>query len=156
YDRLWTTQRASDRPRGWHRTGDVGHLDGRGRLWVEGRLAHVVSTAAGPVPPYPVEERVRALPRLADVAVVGVGPAGAQQVVVVVVPEPRSGPVGRLTGSPSGSGRLAPAQLAALVREAAGLPVAAVLVRDWLPVDVRHASKVDRGALARWANGVLH
>ena len=27
---------------GWHRTGDVGHLDAEGRLWVEGRLVHVI------------------------------------------------------------------------------------------------------------------
>jgi hypothetical protein len=30
-----------------------------------------------------------------------------------------------------------------------------VLVRADLPVDIRHASKVDRAALARWADGVL-
>jgi olefin beta-lactone synthetase len=156
YDRLWTTQQASDRPHGWHRTGDVGHLDGRGRLWVEGRLAHVVTTPSGPVTPYAVEERLRSLPGVADVAVVGVGPAGTQQVVTVVVPAERGGPVARLTGSAAGSARLADADLAGAVRQAAGVPVAAVLVRDWLPVDVRHASKVDRGAVSRWAEGVLH
>src|SRR5690606_3199878 len=59
YDRLWTTQRASHRPAGWHRTGDVGHLDDRGHLWVEGRLAHVLTTPGGPVTPYPVEQRLR-------------------------------------------------------------------------------------------------
>ena len=86
YDRLWTYQQASDRPRGWHRTGDVGHLDAQGRLWVEGRLAHVLTTPLGPVTPYAVEERLRASAApLADVAAVGVGPAGTQQVVVVVV-----------------------------------------------------------------------
>ncbi len=158
YDRLWTTQCASDRPHGWHRTGDVGHLDGQGRLWVEGRLAHVVTTADGPVTPYSVEERLRRLSGvpLADVAVVGVGPASTQQVVVVVVPQARAGRRARVTGSPAGPGRIAPARIAQAVREAAGVPVAAVLVRDWLPVDVRHASKVDRAALSRWAEGVLH
>lgn len=156
YDRLWTFQEASDRPREWHRTGDVGHLDRQGRLWVEGRLAHVLSTPAGPVTPYAVEERLRDLPGVADVAVVGVGPTGTQQVVVVVVPTRRGGPLARLTGAPHGARVLAPAELSDAVRAAAGVPVAAVLVRDWLPVDVRHASKVDRGELARWAAGVLH
>ncbi len=157
YDRLWTYQQASDRPRGWHRTGDVGHLDAEGRLWVEGRLAHVLTTPPGPVTPYAVEERLRASATpLADVAVVGVGPAGTQQVVVVVVPPGRGGPAARLTGSPGGSAVLAPPAVAGAVRAAAGVPVAAVLVRDWLPVDVRHASKVDRSELARWAEGVLH
>ena len=27
YDRLWVTEQASRRNPGWHRTGDVGHLD---------------------------------------------------------------------------------------------------------------------------------
>ncbi|MGD8199549.1 alpha/beta fold hydrolase [Ornithinimicrobium sp. W1679] len=156
YDRLWATQRASARPAGWHRTGDVGHLDEERRLWVEGRLAHVVRTADGPVTPYPVENRVREVPGVHDVAVVGVGPAGTQQVVVVVVPPGRAGPRARWSGAPGGARRIAPPAVAAAVRERAGVPVAAVLVRDWLPVDVRHASKIDRTAVASWAEGTLH
>jgi hypothetical protein len=41
------------------------------------------------------------------------------------------------------------------VRAAAGTEVAAVLVTDRLPVDVRHQSKVDRTAVARRAARVL-
>ncbi|WP_022924461.1 alpha/beta fold hydrolase [Serinicoccus marinus] len=156
YDRRWAAQEHSDRPTGWHRTGDVGHLDEDGRLWVEGRLAHVLTTADGPVTPYPVEDRVREVPGLVDVAVVGVGPIGAQLVVLVLVPGHRGGPLARVTGAAAGAGALAGPDLAARARAAAGVPVAAVLVRDWLPVDVRHASKVDRGALADWAEGILH
>ncbi|MFK5582039.1 alpha/beta fold hydrolase [Serinicoccus sp. LYQ131] len=156
YDRQWAAQARSERPAGWHRTGDVGQLDGDGRLWVQGRLAHVIDTADGPLTPYPVENRVRRLPGVADVAAVGIGPAGARLVVLVLVPEARGGWSTRLRGAAPGAGALAPADLAAAAREAAETPVAAVLVRDWLPVDVRHASKVDRTALARWAEGVLH
>ena len=36
------------------------------------------------------------------------------------------------------------------------MPVAAVLRKDWLPVDIRHAAKVDRTELARWATALLH
>ena len=39
----------------WHRSGDVGNIDQDGRLWIEGRTAHVITTAAGPVTPVPVE-----------------------------------------------------------------------------------------------------
>ncbi|WP_343912233.1 alpha/beta fold hydrolase [Ornithinicoccus hortensis] len=152
YDRLWGTQQASERPAGWHRTGDVGELDDRGRLWVQGRLVHVVSTPDGPVTPYAVEHRIERLDGVSAAAVVGVGPRGTQQVVAVVVPEERiASGLRRLGGTP-----LAGADLAARVRETAGVPVAAVLLRDWLPVDVRHASKVDRGALAVWATRLLH
>ena len=55
YDRRWATQHRADSPRGWHRTGDVGHFDEQGRLWVEGRLAHVLVTADGPVTPVAAE-----------------------------------------------------------------------------------------------------
>jgi len=58
----------------------------------------------------------------------------------------------------SGSARrvsLAPAELAADVRRAAVLPLAAVLVVPTLPTDIRHNSKIDRTRLAAWATGVL-
>lgn len=146
YDRRWGSQRASERPAGWHRTGDVGVLAGDGSLRVHGRLAHVLTTAAGPVAPYPVETRIERLPAVSRAALVGVGPSGTQQAVAVVV-----APGARRRGTP-----LAPPDLAGAVRAAAGVPLAAVLVRDWVPVDVRHASKVDRTALARWATRQLH
>ena len=141
YDRLWATESASriDGP-DWHRTGDVGHLDADGRLWVEGRLTHVVTTDSGPVTPVGVELRVEALPVVRAAGCVGVGPAGSQVVVVVVVPD---SPVRRLS--------LADQQTAAAVRGAAGVDVAAVLAIDELPVDIRHNSKIDRAALGRLA-----
>ncbi|MET1004972.1 MAG: hydrolase, partial [Propionibacteriaceae bacterium] len=148
YDRLWAVERQSSRDAGWHRTGDVGHLDDAGRLWVEGRLVHVVTTADGVLTPVGVEQRVEELAAVQAAAVVGVGPAGTQQVVVVVVP----------AAGPSKSRRrdvLADADLAASVRSVAGRPVAAVLQLDALPVDIRHASKVDRARVGRWADRVL-
>ena len=66
YDALWLTERLSSRDPGWHRTGDVGHLDTEGRLWVEGRLPHVVTTAHGAVTPVGVEQRVERLPGVRD------------------------------------------------------------------------------------------
>jgi acyl-CoA synthetase (AMP-forming)/AMP-acid ligase II/pimeloyl-ACP methyl ester carboxylesterase len=147
YDALWATERASSRDRGWHRTGDVGHLDGEGRLWIEGRLPHVVTTAAGVVTPVGVEQRVEALAAVSAAAAVGIGPAGAQVVVVVVVP---------VSGAPRRSATaLAGPGLADAVRGAAGLDVAAVLVAGRLPVDIRHQSKVDRREVARRAADLL-
>jgi acyl-coenzyme A synthetase/AMP-(fatty) acid ligase/pimeloyl-ACP methyl ester carboxylesterase len=146
YDQLWATESATSRDAGWHRTGDVGHLDDKGMLWVEGRTAHVITTAARPVTPVGVEQRVEAVDGVTAAAVVGVGPRGAQQVVVVVVsdaPPQRPAP------------RLAPEPLADAVRAAAGVEVAAVLRAARLPVDIRHASKVDRSRVGRWAERVL-
>ena len=145
YDRLWAVEQESSRNPGWHRSGDVGHFDDEGRLWVEGRLVHVVITADGPVTPVGVEQRIESLDEVRAAAVAGVGPRGTQQVVAVVVPT-----------RPTRSRRpLAEPALAAAVRAASPVPLAAVLVRDALPVDIRHASKVDRTRLSRWAERLL-
>jgi acyl-coenzyme A synthetase/AMP-(fatty) acid ligase/pimeloyl-ACP methyl ester carboxylesterase len=140
YDALWATERMSSRNPGWHRTGDVGYLDDQGRLWVQGRTVHVLTTPGGVITPVGVEQRVEALSNVDSAALVGVGPVGTQQVVVVV------------TGA---GGPLAEGPLTAAVREVAGVAVTAVLVRKNLPVDIRHNSKIDRVAVARWASGVL-
>jgi len=147
YDRLWRTDRVSrlgvDDPRG-HRTGDVGHLDAAGQLWIEGRLQHVVTTADGVLTPVGPEQRIEAVDGVRRAGVAGTGPTGTQQVVAVVETEPAV----RRPG-------LAEPGLAAAVRAAAGVPVAAVLVVPVLPTDIRHNSKVDRARLARWATDVL-
>ena len=148
YDRLWLTDMASRRgtPAGarWHRTGDVGHLDAAGRLWVEGRVAHVVVTAEGVVTPVAAEQALERLDEVARAALVGVGPVGIQQLVAIV----ETRPAGRRV-------RLADPGLAARARTATGLPLAAVLVVPRLPTDIRHNSKIDRSHLSRWAAGVL-
>jgi olefin beta-lactone synthetase len=143
YDRLWATERRSSRNPGWHRTGDVGHLDSAGRLWVEGRLVHVITTADGPLTPVGLEQRIEAGSPVTGAAVVGVGPRGTQQVVAVVVPD-----------SPASVG-LAAQELSAAVRAAAAVRLAAVLAIEALPVDIRHSAKIDRQRLARWAERLL-
>jgi acyl-coenzyme A synthetase/AMP-(fatty) acid ligase len=145
YDRLWMTENEASQPAGWHRSGDVGHIDDDGRLWIEGRIGHIVTTAAGPVTPVGIEHAVSELSGIAQAAVVGVGPSGTQQVVVVAVPT-----VHRRRAD------LADEDLADRVRARAGdVDVAAVLVVPSLPVDKRHNSKIDRTRVARWAAGVL-
>jgi len=157
YDAMWALERAASRDPGWHRTGDIGHLDADGRLWIEGRLQHVVATASGAVTPVGIEQRVERVPGVAAAAAVGVGPAGAQVVVVVVVPsgiDPAAS--GRRRPARRGARlRLADTDRADAVRAAAGVDVAAVLVAGRLPVDVRHQSKVDRSEVARRAARVL-
>ncbi len=148
YSRLWLTDRAARRGavagERWHRSGDVGHFDSSGRLWIEGRLPHVIATASGVLTPVGPEQRIEGVAEIARAAVVGIGPAGTQQVVAVVETIP---PAHRVT--------LATPGLAAAVREAAGLHLAAVLVVPHLPTDIRHNSKIDRSRLSRWADTVL-
>jgi olefin beta-lactone synthetase len=148
YDRLWITQELSASIPGWHRSGDVGHLDDTGRLWVEGRLGHILTTAAGVRTPVAGEQAAETVPAVARAAVVGVGPAGTQAAVAIVETVPAAKKPG-----------LAPAGLAADVRAAvsrdAGLDLAAVLVIPHMPTDIRHNSKIDRTALAAWASRLL-
>jgi olefin beta-lactone synthetase len=144
YHGLWAVQRAARPGDGaWHRSGDVGHLDDEGRLWVEGRSVHVVHSASGPLTPVPVERAVERALGLQRVAAVGVGPVGSQQLVVVLeLPE-------LATDGP------APADLAALARHSSELPISSVLAARALPVDIRHNAKIDRTAVAAWATELL-
>lgn len=148
YDRLWLTDRAAElnTPEGgrWHRTGDVGHLDAEGRLWVEGRLPHVLVTAEGPVAPVGPEQQIEGAAQVRRGAIVGIGPHGLQQAVAVVETVPAAGRPG-----------LATPELAAEVRRRTHLPLVAVLTVPQLPTDIRHNSKIDRTRLSRWAEQTL-
>lgn len=146
YVGLWGVERSARPDRGdgerWHRSGDVGHLDTSGRLWVEGRAVHTIDTSAGVVTSVPVERLVERGLDLARVAAVGIGPAGRQQLVVVIE-------------DVSGTDGLASTELTASVRAAVAEPVAAVLTLRSMPVDIRHNAKIDRGAVAKWASDLL-
>ncbi|MGB0112173.1 MAG: alpha/beta fold hydrolase [Ilumatobacteraceae bacterium] len=146
YDGLWGTQRAA-RPRAedddvWHRSGDVGHIDMQGRLWVEGRVVHVIQTVDGPVTSVPIERVVERTLGLGRCAVVGVGPVGRQQIVVVI--EDAEGPDGVVDQVTINR-----------VRQAVDTPIASVLSARELPVDIRHNAKIDRVEVARWASAML-
>jgi hypothetical protein len=103
----------------------------------------VISTTDGPLTPVGAEQRIEAEAPVTGTALVGVGPQGTQQPVAVVVPSVRARP------------GLADDELTRAVRAAAGVRLAAVLTVQSLPVDIRHAAKIDRSRLARWADGVL-
>lgn len=148
YDTLWATERASSLDPGWHRTGDVGHLDAAGLLWVEGRLPHVITTVVGPVTPVGIEQRVERLPGVRMAAAVGIGPRGTQVVAVVVVPAADEPVTSRRRPRSDSRLHVADLSLAEGVRAAAGTEVAAVLTSAALPVDIRHASKIDRQQVA--------
>ncbi|MDG2027643.1 MAG: alpha/beta fold hydrolase [Acidimicrobiales bacterium] len=142
YDRLWAIQNHTRRD-GWHRTGDVGHIDRDGRLWVEGRTSHLILSADGPVTPVGIEHRAELVDGVHQAAAVGVGPAGTQQLVLVISTTERS------------AGVLADPQLTDAVRQAVPFDVAAVLTVRHLPVDRRHNSKIERQRIATWAESVL-
>ncbi|MGZ0711927.1 alpha/beta fold hydrolase (plasmid) [Coraliomargarita sp. W4R53] len=154
YDKLWLTNREAVRETAvdaagegaarWHRTGDVGHLDDQGRLWVEGRLQHVIVSESGPIAPVGGEQQIERVASVRRAAVVGVGPQGLRQAVAVVE-----------TVAGAARSGLADAKLTAEVRASTDLKLAAVLVVKVLPTDIRHNSKIDRSRLSAWADVVL-
>ncbi|WP_434994008.1 alpha/beta fold hydrolase [Arthrobacter sp. Ld5] len=147
YFRLWRTQQESTRTPPWHRTGDVGHFDADGRLWVEGRLGHIITAASGVLTPVALEQSLETIDDVRLAALVGVGPAGTQAVVAVL----ETDTAGRRPA-------LADAPLAAAARAAAGragVDLAAVITVPALPVDIRHNAKIDRTRIAQWCGRFL-
>ncbi len=133
----------------WHRMGDVGYFDSRGRLWMCGRKAHRVETEAGLLLPVPCEAIFNAHPRVARTALVGVGPLGRQRPVLVV--ELASGAI----PAKQERQRLVD-ELLALGRQAEHTrPITEFLFHASFPVDVRHNVKIQREKLAVWAAGEL-
>ncbi|MEX2176644.1 MAG: fatty acid CoA ligase family protein [Pirellulaceae bacterium] len=142
-----------DGERLWHRMGDVGYLEPasnnvvRGeRFWFCGRKSHRVITAQGTLFTIPCEAIFNQHPRVYRSALVGIGKPGQQRPVVVVQswPEQRA-------RSPADQKSL----LSDLRRLAGEHPHTAeirdFLLRDSLPVDIRHNAKIFREQLAIWA-----
>lgn len=154
YDRLWHTTFRASQPDGWHRTGDVGFVDGEGRLWMGGRVDDVLWTQSGPISPVRYEQAIENLPGVSMAALVGIGPKDLAHGVMIV----------ELDNPPKKAG-LAELPLIDSVRSAVGsasesashgdLEIVAVLSVPKMPVDRRHNSKIDRQRLREWAGQLL-
>ena len=77
-------------PGGWFRTGDLGYLDDRNRLYIVGRRKEMLIRGGANVYPREVEEALLWHPQVADCAVVGVPDDRVGEKVAAVV-VPRSG-----------------------------------------------------------------
>lgn len=138
----------ADGERFWHRMGDVGYKDEKGRLWFCGRKAHRVRTRGGDLFSVCCEAVFNQHPEVARSALVGVpGDDGFQKPVIVI--EPR--------GKPARKER--ERMIPELLRLGAASDVAAgirdVLFHPGFPTDIRHNAKIRREALAVWAAGRL-
>ena len=77
---------------GWLCTGDIGHFDGDGYLYISGRTKDVIVTDAGKnVYPEEVELRYRDLPGVRDLVILGIPGSGrGERVCAVIVPQPQA------------------------------------------------------------------
>ncbi|WP_168199145.1 AMP-binding protein [Pseudorhodobacter turbinis] len=109
----------------WHRTGDAGYVDAQGRLWLLGRSGTEVDLPQGPSFPFPIEVAARGWEGVTRCALIETA-AGACLVV-------------------EGDARC----LADWQAQAARLGIPKVMQVANIPMDKRHASKIDSAALAR-------
>jgi acyl-CoA synthetase (AMP-forming)/AMP-acid ligase II len=134
----------------WHRMGDLGYIDTKGRVWVCGRKSHRVETADGLLLSIQAEAIFNQHPLVKRTALVGLGQYGHQKPVLVVELE---------TGSKRASGAVRQQIIDELLALGAQhdhtRAIQTTLFHDAFPVDVRHNAKIQREKLAEWAAGQL-
>ncbi|HCP48321.1 MAG TPA: peptide synthase [Deltaproteobacteria bacterium] len=129
-----------------HRMGDLGWIDPEGRVWMCGRKAHRVQTAAGPLFTIPVERVFDNHAGVRRTALVGVGDPGAQLPVLLVEPNDAAHDTSALLDELRQLGE----------RCATTEPIHDFLLHpEPFPVDIRHNAKIRREALVPWAEKCL-
>ncbi|MFG1391448.1 acyl-CoA synthetase [Xanthobacter agilis] len=74
---------------GWFRTGDLGHMDDEGFLYITGRASDMYISGGSNVYPREIEEKVLEHPAVAEVAILGMpDPTWGEVGVAVCVPRP--------------------------------------------------------------------
>jgi acyl-CoA synthetase (AMP-forming)/AMP-acid ligase II len=74
---------------GWFRTGDLGHMDAQGFLFITGRASDMYISGGSNVYPREIEEKLLTHPGLAEVAIVGVpDPVWGEVGIAVAVRRP--------------------------------------------------------------------
>lgn len=126
----------------WHRIGDVGYFDTKGRLWFCGRKTHRVVTADGVLFSVCCEAITNEHPAVRRSALVGTGADRTNQVPVLIV-ELQAGC--RATAAFF-------AELRALTAaQEITRGITHFLVHPNFPVDIRHNAKIFREKLRVWA-----
>ncbi len=70
---------------GWYATGDTGHVDADGDLWIDGRVDDMIISGGENIHPVEVEDVLAAHPAVREVAVVGAPDERLGQRVVAIV-----------------------------------------------------------------------
>jgi acyl-CoA synthetase (AMP-forming)/AMP-acid ligase II len=120
---------------GWLHTGDLGHLDGEGRLWITGRAKDLIIRGGENIAPAAVEHALTSIPGVLEAAVIGIPhPDLGEEVCAFVVVADRRHTAQTLSGELHG-------QLASFA-----VPSVWHLLQERLPVN--QTGKIDKPALA--------
>lgn len=125
----------------WHRMGDVGYLDERGRFWYCGRKSHRVVTAEGTLYTECVEQVCNTAEHVDQAALVGANSRGRILPILVV------------NGVPLDGDDYCYDEMNSLLENNCQLEnvFSWVMYDGPLPTDVRHNAKINRELLAKWA-----
>ncbi|MEE9145106.1 MAG: fatty acid CoA ligase family protein [Candidatus Binatia bacterium] len=130
----------------WHRMGDVGYLDEKGRLWFCGRKSHRVITANKTLFTVQCESVFNQHENVFRSALVGIGPRKSQRPVIII--EPKSY---KMTSHAEAAKKFTQELLDLGNRNELTREIKDVLFYSDFPVDFRHNSKILREQLALWA-----
>ena len=127
----------------WHRMGDLGWMDKKGRIWFCGRKSHRVTSMNGTLYTIPCESIFNTHPLVYRSALVGIGPPNHQAPAICIELKKTKKRINRKTVKEE---LLDLASQHDLTRD-----INIVLFHDAFPVDIRHNAKIFREQLAVWA-----
>ena len=131
----------------FHRMGDVGYLDERGRIWFCGRKSHRVVTRAGTLFTIPCEAIFNTHAAVFRSALVGVPRSGDVEPVICIELE--------ADARAQSEAKLREELLALGTKFPHTQSIRTVLFHPAFPVDIRHNAKIFREKLAVWAKEQL-
>ena len=131
----------------WHRMGDLGWRDKKGRIWFCGRKSHRVITENGTLYTVPCESIFNNHHMVYRSALAGVGAPPAQKPVICVELEKGKGALDKP--------KIKKELLTMASRNPLTEAIDTILFHDAFPVDIRHNSKIFREQLAVWAGKKL-
>ena len=131
----------------WHRMGDLGWQDNKGRIWFCGRKSHRVITKNGDLFTIPCEAIFNTHPAVFRSALVGIGNPAKQTPIIIVELNKKDQKISK--------NKLKQELLALAGSNVLTESINVVLFHDNFPVDIRHNSKIFREELALWAQKKL-
>ncbi len=127
----------------WHRMGDLGRFDDKGRVWFYGRKSQRVNTSGGTLLTIPCEAVFNRHPLVSRSALVGIidRDTGLKIPVICIELKPGNKPTKKLIQDLLESG----------AKNTSTKEISYILFNKKFPVDPRHNAKIFREKLAVWA-----